>query len=102
MEGDTEQPAPPFWLREDRELRVAAHERQTQKGEQEIGCYLRTITQGEVVFTCTICAQTCRREQYPGPTPRYCSDICRTRAEREAAAARMRRLRRRRAVRENS
>ena len=38
-----------------------------------IGSYLRTIAQREVVFTCTICAVICRREQYPGPTPRYCS-----------------------------
>jgi len=44
VEDDQKQPSRPFWLREDRELIVAAHERQTQEGEQEIGSYLRTIT----------------------------------------------------------
>lgn len=94
MEDDQKQPSRPFWLREDRELIVAAHERQTQEGEQEIGSYLRTITRKEVVFTCTICGVTCRREQYPGPRPRYCGSACRAVAERRAAAVRMRRMRR--------
>ncbi len=34
----------PWWVREDRELSVEAHARQTGRGEQKIGRYLRTIT----------------------------------------------------------
>ncbi len=94
--GEQEPRERPWWVREDRELSVDAHARRTSGGEQEIGRYLRTITQKAITVTCALCGADSRREQYPGPRPRYCSDACRGRAAAETAAARMRRMRARR------
>jgi hypothetical protein len=85
-----------FWDREEQELQVSAYQRQTHRGTQEVGGYLRTIRKAETTSTCAVCTVIFQSEQYPGPTPRYCSDTCRRIAERQAAAARMRRLRARR------
>jgi len=97
-DGEEEPSRGPWWVREDRELSVEAHARQTGSGEQKIGRYLRTITQKAITFTCALCGADSQREQYPGPRPRYCSDACRGRAAAETAAARMRRMRARRGM----
>ena len=96
--GEQEPRERPWWVREDRELSVDAHARRTSGGEQEIGRYLRTITQKAITVTCALCGADSQREQYPGPRPRYCSDACRGRAAAETAAARMRRMRARRGM----
>ena len=95
MEGDDEREGP-WWLREDREIGVAAHARSSPDGQREIGPYLRTIKKKEVALTCGVCGAKVRREGYPGPRLRYCRDTCRAEAERQLAAARMRRMRARR------
>ncbi len=86
----------PWWVREDRELSVEAHARRTSGGAQEIGPYLRTITQKEITVTCVLCGVVSQCEQYAGPRPRYCGHACRARAAAETAAMRMRRMRARR------
>lgn len=94
MGAEEEEPRErPWWVREDWELTVAAHARSSPDGQREIGPYLRTIKKKEVAFTCVVCRAEVRREGYPGPRPRYCSDLCRAQAARQAAAARMRHLR---------
>ncbi len=95
-EGEEEPSRRPWWAREDRELSVDAHARRTSRGEQEIGPYLRTITQKEITVTCVLCGVVSQCEQYPGPRPRYCGDACQARAAAETAATRMRRMRARR------
>jgi len=92
-DGEDEPSRGLWWVREDRELSVEAHARQTGRGDQKIGRYLRTITQKAITVTCALCGADSQREQYPGPRPRYCSDACRGRAAAETAAARMRRMR---------
>jgi len=89
-------PERPWWLREDRELSVAAHARSSRVGQREIGPYLRTIKKTAVAVTCLVCGADVRREGYPGPRVRYCRDPCRAEAARQSAAARMRRMRARR------
>jgi len=67
----------------------------------QVGTHVRTLTQREVTYTCAFpyCGRTITELRYPGPTPRYCPDCKQTwerlrRADdRDAAAARMRRLR---------
>jgi len=98
MDGDDERegqgsPERPWWLREDRELSVAAHARSSRVGQREIGPYLRTITKTEVAVTGAVCGAEGRREGYPGARMRYCSDTCRAEAARRSAAARMRQMR---------
>jgi hypothetical protein len=67
----------------------------------QVGVHLRTLKQREVTYTCQFpyCGQTVTELRYPGPTPRYCP-ACKQKQERwrreddrDAAAARMRRLR---------
>lgn len=59
------------------------------------GEYTRTITSRPVEFTCQRCGKTTTREQFPGPTPKYCL-LCLPEVERERNAARQRRHRERR------
>jgi len=91
--GEQEPRERPWWVREDRELSVAAHARSSREGQQEIGRYLRTIKKKESALTCGVCGAEVRRAGYPGPRLRYCRDTCRAEAERQLAAARMRRMR---------
>jgi hypothetical protein len=58
--------------------------------------YTRRVRAQEHTITCAWCHQVATLEQYPGPAPRYCSDLCRAEAARESAAVRMRRMRARR------
>ncbi len=67
----------------------------------QVSTYTRTLKQREVTYTCQFpyCGQTVTEYRYPGPTPRYCPE-CKQKQERwrreddrDAAAARMRRLR---------
>ncbi len=64
-DGEEEPSRRPWWVREDRELSVEAHARQTGSGEQKIGRYLRTITQKAITVTCALCGADSWREQYP-------------------------------------
>ncbi len=95
MEGDDEREGP-WWLREDREIGVAAHARSSPDGQREVGPYLRTIKKKERAVTCVVCGAAGQHDGYPGPRLRYCRDTCRAEAERQLAAARMRRMRARR------
>ena len=54
----------------------------------------RTITTRPVTFTCQRCGQEETRDQFPGPTPRYCTP-CAPLAQAERNAARQRRHRER-------
>lgn len=67
----------------------------------QVGTHTRTLKQREVTYTCQFpyCERSITELRYPGPTPRYCPD-CRQKSERwrreddrDAAAARMQRLR---------
>jgi len=58
---------------------------------------IRRIRAQVVTLTCAWCHRLAEVEHFPGPLPRYCSDGCRTEAQRDGAAERMRRLRQRRA-----
>lgn len=58
--------------------------------------YRRTIQTRAVTFTCQGCGQLVTQQRYPGPTPHYCNDWCRYRAQREQTRERVRRLRARR------
>jgi hypothetical protein len=53
------------------------------------GEYTRTISSQPVAFTCQRCVQVSRREQFPGPTPKYCL-LCLPIIEAERNAARVR------------
>lgn len=57
--------------------------------------YTRRVRAKTYTITCGRCGEVVTLEQYPGPAPRYC-DPCREAAAREAAAARMHRMRARR------
>jgi hypothetical protein len=56
------------------------------------GEYTRTITSKYVAFTCQRCEKPSRREQFPGPTPKYCL-LCLPIVEAERNAARQQRHR---------
>ena len=56
----------------------------------------RRIRAQLVTLTCAWCHCAAVVAHFPGPLPRYSSDPCRAEAQREGAAARMRRLRQRR------
>ena len=58
--------------------------------------FTRQVRAREYTITCAWCGEVATLEQYPGARPRYCSPACRTAAEREGAAERMRQLRARR------
>jgi hypothetical protein len=58
--------------------------------------YTRRVRARTYTITCGWCGEVVTLEQYPGPAPRYCDPTCRAAAAREAAAARMRRMRARR------
>ncbi len=97
MGAEEEEPRErPWWVREDWELTVAANARSSPEGQREIGPYLRTIKKKERAVTCVVCGAAGQRDGYPGPRLRYCRDTCRAEAERQLAAARMRRMRARR------
>jgi hypothetical protein len=72
----------------------------------QVGTHSRTLKQREVTYTCQFpyCEQTVTELRYPGPTPLYCSSCrqmlreWRREDDRDAAAARMRRLRDQRRV----
>jgi len=57
---------------------------------------IRRVQARLVTLTCAWCQTVAEVEQFPGPLPRYCSDLCRQEAQRTAAADRMRRMRQRR------
>jgi hypothetical protein len=57
---------------------------------------VRVVRARLVAITCQWCRDQVVLEQFPGPTPRYCSALCRQAAARDGAAARMQRLRERR------
>ena len=59
--------------------------------------YTRSVRAKAYTITCLWCGDVVSVEQYPGPAPRYCGPDCRAEAAREGAAARMRRMRARRA-----
>jgi hypothetical protein len=58
--------------------------------------YTRRVRAQQHTISCAWCHQVATLEQYPGPVPRYCGDICRAEAARASAAIRMRRMRARR------
>jgi hypothetical protein len=77
----------------------------------QVNAYTRRLTQRAVTYTCQFpyCGHTVTELRYPGPTPRYCpackqqQERWRREDDRDAAAARMRRLRdQRRAARPQS
>jgi hypothetical protein len=59
------------------------------------GEYTRTITTRYVAFVCQRCGKEARREQFPGPKPKYCL-LCLPTVEAERNAARVQRHRARR------
>ncbi len=70
-------------------------QRELQVYDAVQGEYTRTITSRPVAFTCQQCGREDTREQFPGPTPKYCL-ICLPTVEAERNAARQRRHRERR------
>jgi hypothetical protein len=57
---------------------------------------VRVVRARLIWITCHWCREQVELAQFPAPLPRYCSLFCRQAAEREAAAARMQRMRERR------
>jgi hypothetical protein len=55
--------------------------------------YHRTISSRPITFVCSVCRQKVTQERLPGPTPSYCSDICKDEAQRQKTLERVRRLR---------
>ncbi len=41
-----------------------------------VPAYLRQVSTRPVTFTCEMCKQTVTQQRYPGPTPKYCSEVC--------------------------
>ncbi len=69
-------------------------QKQLQVRDLVQGEYTRTITTQVIAFTCQQCEQPAKREQFPGPTPKYCL-FCLPIVEAERNAARQRRHRNR-------
>jgi len=58
--------------------------------------YMRQVSTRPVTFQCITCKQTVTQERFPGPTPKYCSDACATRALEERNEERVRKQREKR------
>lgn len=62
--------------------------------------YHRTISSRPITFVCSVCRQKVTQERLPGPTPSYCSEICKDEAQRQKTLERVRRLREQRKKKE--
>jgi hypothetical protein len=59
----------------------------------KVGLATRTLRTRPVTYRCEWCSTDHTEERYPGPKPRYCSEVCKQEAQNTLAAARMRRKR---------
>ena len=73
-----------------------SHPADARQQSVPLGPYTREVFQREVTFTCQACGRTYTQVRFPGPTPRYCNELCRLAARRLLTAERMSRLRARR------
>lgn len=55
--------------------------------------YQRTIHTRSVTFTCEQCGATSTQQRFPGPPPRYCTEVCKQEAQRTGTLARVQRFR---------
>jgi hypothetical protein len=66
------------------------------KEKNRIPAYQRQLSTRPVTFTCVVCQRKLTQERYPGPTPRYCSEECFTKHEKERNEERVRKQREKR------
>lgn len=77
-------------------IEQAIIEAQAEEQTLQVGSYERTIKERPVTFTCEWCYQESTELRYPGPKPTY-HEVCKAEAQRAASAARMKKMREKRA-----
>ncbi len=79
--------------RQSKRVRVQGHaSARTMWG---VPSYTREIATRPIRFTCAWCQDTVTQQRFPGPLPAYCSETCKTEAQRAQTRERVRRYRER-------
>lgn len=80
-----------------RRQRVRVRSHWSDRSDDPIPGYSRTITSRTIRFTCQQCGDRVTQERFPGPAPVYCSADCKQEAQRVQTRERVRRYRERQA-----
>jgi hypothetical protein len=85
-------------MRGDESKTIKVYGNKYAKEKNSIPAYERVLHTRAVTFTCQRCGTTVTEQRFPGPTPRYCSEVCAQEARREQTRWRVRRLRKKNAL----